>query len=107
MKTKLIYLIGFIFICILSCSKDDNNPEKPCFLQSVFLSDNCECNFYDFNCGELKFISEAEYQRILNLQMNSPEPCFFVQSFESSTELPIEGFLININKSECDFDFEI
>ena len=102
MKTKLIYLMGFILICILSCSKDDDNKVKvPCFLYSIFVSDNCDCPDMDFNCGNLYFISESEYVRLLDVLANSNEPCNYIESIELATDENFEGYLIDINKSSC------
>ncbi|PTM11349.1 MAG: hypothetical protein DA407_01835 [Bacteroidetes bacterium] len=99
---NIIYLLAFT-IMVLSCSDDDKKADEPCFLYSVFVSDSCDCDDLDFDCGELFFISEDEYIRIYTLLENSSETCIFIESEQTVPPEEFEGYLIDINKGDCPF----
>ncbi len=99
MKTKLIYAMVLFLITILSCSKDDDKQDEPCYLKSVWVSDNCDCTYQDFNCGMLYFISEEEYNRLLSILNTSTEPCIYIYSNDGMKDF--EGYLIELQKSPC------
>ena len=97
----------FFLLLFFNCNKDDDNSNEPCVLYSIFISDNCDCNDMDFNCGDLKFIPEEEFIRLTDIQENSTEPCIYIESEELSTNSNFEGYLINLTQSDCNFDIEI
>lgn len=99
---KLLYPI-IIFLIFFNCSNDDGSSNETCYIYSIFVSDDCNCVSMDFNCGDLKFISESEYDRLFEIQQNSTEDCIYIQSEESSSGLSFEGFIIILNKNRCPF----
>ena len=95
---KLLYLI-LILLVSLNCSNDDGS-EEPCYFYSIFFSDDCDCTSGDFDCGDIRFISEMEYNRLLEIQQNSTEDCIYIESESNSSEI-FEGYIIELNKSIC------
>ena len=100
MKTKLIYLIGFIFICILSCSKDDDKQEEPCFAYGAIVTDNCDCIDNNLPCVQRHYlISQTDYNKLLSILNASTKPCVYVDGSEFWDSQ--EGYLIDLDKFEC------
>ena len=95
---KLLYLI-LILLVSFNCSNDDDGGSKgPCYLYSVFVSEDCDC--IDTDCRDLYFISETEYERLLETQQNSTEDCIYIESESNSSGL-FEGYMFNLNKGHC------
>ena len=99
---KIIHLFA-LTIMVLNCSDDDKKADTPCILYSVFISDSCDCDDLDFNCGNLYFISEDEHIRISTLLENSTETCIFIQSEQQVPPEEFEGYLIDIEEGPCPF----
>ncbi|MFH6769732.1 hypothetical protein V8G56_13345 [Gaetbulibacter aquiaggeris] len=103
MKTKLIYAIVFIFIGLISCSKDDDKQVEPCFFYSASLTDDCDC--FDSNnipCLQVyHLISETEYNRLLSILNNSTISCVYVDDSEYWDIQDGFGYLISLNKDKC------
>ena len=103
MKTKLIYAVVFIFIGLISCSKDDDKQEEPCFSYSASLTDDCDC--FDINnipCLQVyHIISETEYNRLLSILNNSTIRCVYVDDSEFWDIKDGFGYLNNLYKDRC------
>ena len=97
---KIIYLFA-ISIISFNCSNDDDKKDEPCILYSVFISDSCDCEELNFDCGDLYFISEDEHIRISALLANSSDTCIYIESEQTVPPEEFEGFLIKIDKGDC------
>jgi hypothetical protein len=69
-------------------------------MYSVFVSDDCDCTYQDFNCGNIHFIKEVEYNRLLNILNASSEQCVYINSNDTLKE-DFEGYLIELNEHKC------
>jgi hypothetical protein len=103
MKTTLIILVFTMCFFSLSCSKDDVDEKETCYFYSVKISDDCNCD--NWECEELYFILENEYNRLKIILDNSNDNCPFVNGITSTGE-NFSGNLLRITKEQCpDFDF--
>ena len=108
-KNKLVMknvLFSLLLLFALGCSRDE--PTKtPCYLYRIFLSENCECQDWDFDCGMNYLIEKNEYDRLNNLKNNSMLECLEVTVETNSSSGTQQGYLINLEAVSCNFDFDL
>jgi len=102
MKTTIIFIFGLLVL--LSCSKDNPEPEELCYSYTAVLTDNCDCivNNNNVNCGKRYYsISEAQYNKLLVILNASTVPCIYFDNKEFEIELDTESYLIELSKDKC------
>lgn len=103
MKLRCIFLAFFISLLLFCCSKNDSESDESWGLPdldipSILISNDCDCPPVIANdCSELIFLSEVEYNRIVEIYEQSEEPCVYVIGTALLNE-PFEGFVIKINE---------
>ncbi len=108
MKLKYI-LISFIILLAFGCSKSDDDP--PCLQYYTVISEDCNCDSDDTDCRIIYRISKSEYNRLLEIQNESADPCILINSQGSESQnmgglgfgeyIEFDGYLLLLAYTDC------